>query len=43
MNNSIENSLNSQLELNFKVLIIGNYNIGKTSILTRYTKDEFSE
>lgn len=43
MNNSIDNSVNSQLELNFKVLIIGNYNIGKTSILTRYTKDEFSE
>ncbi|XP_057661908.1 ras-related protein Rab-38-like [Diorhabda carinulata] len=36
-----ENNLHKQ-ELNFKIIVIGDFGVGKTSIIGRYTEGEFS-
>ena len=41
--NSFNNPSSSPLIQTFKVVIIGEKNVGKTSIVQRYTEDKFSE
>ncbi|CAG9819831.1 unnamed protein product [Phaedon cochleariae] len=39
---TIKNNKLYKQELNFKIIVIGDYGVGKTSIIRRYTEGEFS-